>query len=75
MANKNATIDRAKVMTTVSSVVSFIKEQISSDLLEAKSKGHVKLDNDDHKKICFFVETSITNSFVKASGQIEESLK
>ncbi len=74
--NKNNTkvIDRSNVMTSVATVVSFMKEQVVTDLIEAKNKGAVDISQDDLKKICYYIETSLTNSFVKASGQIENAL-
>lgn len=68
-------LDTSKVMTSVSSVVSFMKEQIANDLLEANTKGHISLSDDDLRKVCFYVESSMTKSFTKASSQIENSLK
>lgn len=68
-------ISTAKVMSSVSSVVSFMKEQVTADLMEAKSKGKIDLNNEELKKICFYIESSLTNSFVKASGQIENTLR
>ena len=68
-------INTGKVMSSVSSMVSFMKEQVVSDLVEATTKGSITLSNEELKKICFYVESSLTNSFVKASGQIESSLK
>jgi len=68
-------IDPLKVMESVSSVVSFMKQQVTSDLVEAKNKGSIELSKEDLRKICFYVETSMTNSFVKAYNQIENSLK
>ena len=77
-SKKNNTTNKvspAKVMASVSSVVSFMKEQISVDLLEANNKGNINLSNEDLKKVCAYVESSLTNSYVKASGQIESTLK
>ena len=68
-------VNVGKVMASVSSVVSFMKEQGASDLVNAKSSGKIDVSPEDLKKICFYVETSLSNSFVKASGQIESSLK
>ncbi len=77
MANKKGKpeVNVGQVMASVSSVVSYMKEQVSSDLVTAKNSGKIDLTSEDLKKICFYVETSLTNSFVKASGQIESSLK
>ena len=72
---KQAQPDVSKVMSSVSSVVSFMKEQVNSDLLEAKNKGNIDVSTEELRKICFYIESSMTNSFVKASGQIEHTLK
>ncbi len=68
-------VNVGKVMASVSSVVSFMKEQVASDLVNAKNSGKIQVNPEDLKKICFYIEASLTNSFVKASGQIESSLK
>lgn len=68
-------VNVGQVMASVSSVVSFMKEQVTSDLVTAKNSGKIDLTSEDLKKICFYVEASLSNSFVKASGQIESSLK
>ena len=72
--NNAKVIDSSRVMSSVATVISFMKEQVVSDLMEAKNKGSIELSQDDLKKICYYVETSMTNSFVRASGQIENSL-
>ncbi len=72
---KKAPINTSKVMSSVSSVVTFMKEQVANDLLNAKNQGTLDLSTEELKKVCFYVESSLTNSFVKASGQIESSLK
>ena len=35
----------------------------------------LNLNNEELRKLCFYVESSMTNSFIKASNQIELSLK
>ena len=56
------------------SSIDFIKSQIAIDLMNAKSKNLIDLDHSDIKKLSSIVESSITNSFIKASGQIESKL-
>lgn len=66
--------NNSEVMSAVASSIDFIKNQIAIDLMEAKSKNLIELDNNDIKKLASIVESSITNSFIKASGQIESKL-
>lgn len=78
MARKNKESNQYKkteIMTSVSSVVNYMKQQVKSDLVEAKHKGSIDLSEEDLKKICFYVESSLTNSFTRASDQIESLLK
>ncbi len=72
---KNTPVETGKVMASVSSVVNFMKEQVATDLMMANNRGDIKISKEDLQKICFYVEASLANSFVKASGQIESSLK
>ena len=64
----------SEVMGAVASSIDFIKSQIAIDLINAKSKNLIDLDHSDIKKLASIVESSITNSFIKASGQIESKL-
>lgn len=66
--------NNSEVMRAVASSIDFIKNQIAIDLMEAKSKNLIELDSNDIKKLSAIVESSITNSFVKTSGQIESKL-
>ena len=78
MAKKNAKstqVSSTQVMSAVASSLDFIKSQIGSDLLTAKNRGMIELDNDQLKKITSIIEGSITQSFFKSSGQIESQLK
>ena len=73
--NNSKNIDTSQVMSSVATVISFMKEQVVSDLMDAKNKGNINLEQDDLKKVCYYIETSLTNSFIRASGQIENTLK
>ena len=71
---KTPTTNSGNVMRAVASSIDFIKSQIANDLLEAKSKNLIDLDNESLRKITSIVESSIASSFIKTSGQIESSL-
>ena len=66
--------NNSEVMSAIASSIDFIKSQIAIDLMNAKSKNLIDLDHSDIKKLSSIVESSITNSFIKASGQIESKL-
>ena len=59
-----------KVISEVSSLIDFIKTQVTNDLAAAKNKEIINLDQEDLRKIAFVVESSISNSFIKASDQL-----
>ena len=63
--------EKIELMTAVSSVIDFIKEQVSSDLMRAKQVGMISQETDDLKRIARVVEQSITSSYTKSAGQIE----
>ena len=67
--NKNV-----EIMSAVASVVDFMKQQLRSDLSEANSKAKIELSREQLEKIVFYAENSITVSFGRASGQIENSI-
>ena len=68
------TRSNSEVMRSVASSIEFIKSQIANDLMLAKNSKLIDLDDDQLKKISNIVESSITKSFIKTSGQIESSL-
>lgn len=65
----------AEIMASVINALDFVKSNISNDLMTAKSRGLIELENDDMRKIADIVKNSITSSFFKASDQIETSIK
>ena len=71
-STKNNT--KGDVMRSVASSIDFIKSQIASDLLTAKSQNMLELEIDQIKKIARIVESSIERSFSKTSSQIESKL-
>ena len=59
----------SKMMSSVSRVVSFIKEQVRNDLVTQRNTlGGI--DEDSLKKICSIVESSIQANFLKSSSEI-----
>ncbi len=66
--------NNSEVMRAIASSIDFIKNQIAVDLMEAKNKNLIELDRKDIKKLSSIVESSIANSFIKTSGQIESKL-
>lgn len=64
-----------KVMTSVSTVLSFIKERLEADIKEAAVKEMIDVDKKQIDKICALAKSSIDASFFKSASQIENSLK
>ena len=67
----------AKVMPAVASVVSFIKEQTTTDLANFsnnENKTKETLTQAQLESICRVVENSIQSNFVRASNQITSVL-
>tara|TARA_Y100000992_G_scaffold302045_1_gene274703 strand:- start:5752 stop:5988 length:237 start_codon:yes stop_codon:yes gene_type:complete len=71
---ENKTRSSSEVMGSVASSIEFIKSQIANDLLLAKNSKLIDVDHDQLRKISRIIESSITKSFIKTSGQIESSL-
>jgi len=72
---KIKTVDASKVMASVADVVDFMKKSVVSSLNDATGQGKINLDSEELRKVCFYVEASMTTAFTRASGQIENSLK
>lgn len=60
------------VMAEIAQMVEFIKSQTKKNLLDAKSEGKIDLNEEQLKKVCFYVEASIGNSFSRTASQIEK---
>jgi len=72
---KTKTIDTSKVMASVADVVDFMKKSVVSSLNDASGQGKIDLSSEELRKVCFYVEASMTTAFTRAAGQIENSLK
>jgi len=63
----------AKVMPAVAAVVSFIKEQATTDLANfsnVKDNALHSLTKDQLQSVCRLVEQSIQSNFIRSSNQI-----
>ena len=68
-------ISESKVMTKVSTVVTFIKEQLKKDIIEAKNEKLIDVELDQLTKILNISESSIQANFVKSSNEITSLFK
>ena len=75
MSKKTRSPSSTEVMSAVASSIEFIKSQIASDLMNAKTNGSIDLENNQLRKIANIIELSITQSFLKSSSQIESKLR
>ncbi len=72
---ENSQLDSTSVMVAVASVVDFMKQQVKTSLMNAKNSGKIEVDNEELRKICSYVDASMSTSFVNASGQIQQSIE
>ena len=72
---KKGTNTHIEVMSSVSSIIDFMKQQVVSNLIEANAKGSITLEEETLRKVCFYVETSMTNAFTRSSDQLENTIK
>lgn len=63
---------KENVLLEVSEIISFIKEQLSNDIAEGVRKSNITLTKDELTKLVFYAQTSVQNSFGKASLQLEK---
>jgi len=68
-------VKQSDILRSVSNIVSFIKEQTRSNLIEANRNGTFELDERTLERINNIVETSITQAYVKSSREIESVTK
>lgn len=60
----------SKVMRSVANVVSYMKQQVVVDLLNASNKGLVKIEKSEIERLGSVIESSLDASFSKASNEI-----
>ena len=59
-----------KVMSSVSTVITFIKEQVRIDMQRASQRGDINIDKNDLEKVCNVIESSIQASYSKSLGEV-----
>ena len=62
------------LMAEIASMVDFIKNQTSKNLIESKNSGIIEVSDEQIRKISFVVEASIGNAFTKYASQIEKKV-
>lgn len=60
----------SKVMRSVANVVSYMKQQVVVDLLNASNKGLVKIEKSEIERLGRVIESSLDASFSRASNEI-----
>ena len=65
-------MSNANIMAEIAQMVEFMKSQTKKNLLNANNEGKIDLSEEQLKKVCFYVEASIGNSFSRTSSQIEK---
>ena len=60
----------SKVMRSVANVVSYMKQQIVTDLLNASNQGVLNLERSEIEKLGRVIESSLDASFSKSSNEI-----
>ena len=68
-------VNETNVMTSVSSVIGFIKTHVSSKLVEASNRNLFQIEETELRKINDLLGPLIDEAFVKSSGEIINSLK
>jgi soluble cytochrome b562 len=65
----------SKIMTSVSSMMSFIKSKTKTDLVEASRKGIINIDIAMLEKTCNVVESSIESAYSRAMNEVLSTIK
>tara|TARA_Y100000768_G_C23399054_1_gene416490 strand:+ start:230 stop:448 length:219 start_codon:yes stop_codon:yes gene_type:complete len=68
-------IKEQEVMTGVKNVISFIKERLKNDMIEASNKNLINIEKSELGRTFDFIDQSIDASFFKSSQEIIEAIK
>ena len=52
-------ISESNVMTKVASIIEYIKNQTSKDIIQANNKKMINIDSNELQKLCSIIQTSI----------------
>jgi len=65
----------SKIMTSVSTVIQFIKERVRVDMLTATQNGTINISKDDLEKTCNVIDSSIEASFSRSMNEVISAAK
>ena len=65
---------KTEIMITVAEMIGFVKDNIKTDLFEAKTRGMVTLEAQEVQRLSSLIEMSIQNSFSKSSSDLERKI-
>ena len=72
---KQNTLTESQVLSKVSFVIGFIKEQLVKDLNEARVRGQINLQSEHLSQVTNLANSSIEASFIKSSSEISNLFK
>ena len=64
-----------KIMSSVTSMMNFIKQKTKQDIVEASNKGTVTIDKNTLQRTCNIVEQSIESAYVRAMNEVLSTIK
>tara|TARA_A100001011_G_scaffold374221_1_gene434476 strand:- start:2156 stop:2374 length:219 start_codon:yes stop_codon:yes gene_type:complete len=64
-----------EIMSSVANMVSYIKDKIRLDLVEAVNQGIIDIDRNKLDKTCNFINASIESSFSSVSSEVINTLR
>ena len=68
-------IKETVIMSKISSMIGFIKDQTKSDIINARNKKYFEVSEKDIEKICNIIEISIQSNFIKSSTEVTSLFK
>jgi hypothetical protein len=63
-------ISESNVMTKVASIIEYIKNQTSKDIIQANNQKMINIDSNELQKLCSIIQTSIQSNFIKSSVEV-----
>ena len=68
-------MNKIQTMTKVAELLSFIKDQVKVDLIEASGKNLINVERPELERIARLISLSIDSNFTKGSSIIESNFK
>ena len=70
-----STLNEGKIINSFSSVISFIKDEVRKNLVEANNSNIIKIDKIELEKTVNLIDSFIANAYIKSSSEVINAIK